>query len=454
MSEPAPRWVRVVSSVDLPDPWSLLTPLRDDGERLMAWASPHQAVSFVAVGAVLEHRPSGADRFAESARWWGPIARSMVSQDADGRPVSNDAPACLAGFALQPSPLRSDSWQPWGDAALCVPEVLLWTRNNRTSVVFTIDSNRHDVAEKTHELRTKLSGWLDGASPPDVEPATPDPIAQPHSDSDWTQWRDRVQSAQQRMADGTLTKVVLARAQSYSPADAHTFDPLATALALRNRQVDSTTFLICRRDGRAFLGSSPEVLVRLQDKAVETVALAGTRRRGKGRTDFALGEALMDSDKDRLEQQLVASAITDALASVTADLELSAAPELVRHPDVQHLRTAIRARLNGDATIFDLVQQLHPTPAVGGLPRDSALKWLGDNEHLDRGWYAGPVGWLTETGDGEFVVAIRSVLMEPNTASAFAGCGLVSGSDPADEWEESRVKLQTVRRGLATGLSR
>ena len=100
------------------------------------------------------------------------------------------------------------------------------------------------------------------------------------------------------------------------------------------------------------------------------------------------------------------------------------------------------------------MQQLHPTPAVGGLPRDSALEWLGDNEHLDRGWYAGPVGWLNEAGDGEFVVAIRSVLMEPNTASAFAGCGLVSGSDPADEWEESRVKLQTVRRGLATGLSR
>lgn len=454
MSESAPRWIRVVCSVGPLDPWSLLIPLRDDGERLMAWASPQQAVSFVAVGAVLEHRPSGEERFAESAAWWGPIARSMASQTPDGTCVHNPAPACLAGFAFQADRMRSDDWQPWGDAALCVPEVLVWNHEHRTYAVFTIDTATHDLAEKTRELQTKLNGWLARASPPDVEPATPAPIAQPHSDLDWMQWRDRVQSAQQRMADGTLTKVVLARAQSFAPAAAHTFDPLATALALRNRQVHSTTFLICRKDGRAFLGSSPEVLVRLQDRFVETVALAGTRRRDTGRTDFALGEALMGSDKDRLEQQLVANAITEALASVTADLELSAAPELVRHPDVQHLRTAIRARLKGDATIFDLVHQLHPTPAVGGLPRDSALEWLGDNEQLDRGWYAGPVGWLNESGDGEFVVAIRSVLMEPNTASAFAGCGLVSSSDPADEWEESRVKLQTVRRGLATGLSR
>ena len=420
----------------------------------MAWASPHQAVSFVAVGALLEHRPTGEERFAESANWWGPIAQSMASQRPDGTPVRNPVPACLAGFAFQANQRRSDDWESWGDAALCVPEVLIWTRDNHTYAVFTIDTATDNIAEKTRELQTKLNGWLARASPPDAEPATPDPIAQPRSDSDWTQWRDRVQSAQKRMADGTLTKVVLARSQSFSPADAHTFDPLATALALRNRQVHSTTFLICRKDGRAFLGSSPEVLVRLHDTCVETVALAGTRRRGTGRADFALGAALMDSDKDRLEQQLVANAITEALAPVTDDLELSAAPEVVRHPDVQHLRTAISARLKGDATIFDLVQQLHPTPAVGGLPRDSALEWLGDNEHLDRGWYAGPVGWLNETGDGEFVVAIRSVLMEPNTASAFAGCGLVSGSDPADEWEESRVKLQTVRRGLATGLSR
>ena len=93
--------------------------------------------------------------------------------------------------------------------------------------------------------------------------------------------------------------------------------------------------------------------------------------------------------------------------------------------------------------------QLHPTPAVGGLPRQEALTWLDDHEHLDRGWYAGPIGWIAANGNGEFVVAIRSVLMGPDLASAFAGCGLIADSVPEDEWEESQMKLQTVRQGLA-----
>ncbi len=454
MTDDGLRWVRVVEALDAVDPWSLLSPLQDDGARLMAWASPQQDISFVAIGALLEHRPVGPNRFAESTEWWGPIARAMRSQNLAGDAVTNSTPACLAGFAFQADTDRSDDWEPWGDAALCVPEVLVWTESGTTQAVYTIDTALAPLAPQLKTLQAQLRGWLTRAAPLDLTPNTPRPIAQPDCDSEWQQWRDRVESAQRQMADGRLQKVVLARAQSFAPAEAHTFDPLATAIALRDRQTNSTTFLIRRKDGRAFLGSSPEVLVRLHDKHIETVALAGTRRRGSGPNDHELGASLLDSNKDRLEQNLVATAITDALRPITDKLEVSPSPEVVRHPDVQHLRTAIQGRLTQHATIFDLVQQLHPTPAVGGLPRESALEWLGDNEHLDRGWYAGPVGWLTERGDGEFVVAIRSVLMQPESASAFAGCGLVSTSDPADEWEESRVKLQTVRRGLATGLNR
>lgn len=454
MTDKGLRWVRVVETLDAVDPWALLAPLQDDGARLMAWASPRQDISFVAIGALLEHRPVGPNRFAESTEWWGPIARAMKSQNLDGDAIADPTPACLAGFAFQADADRSGDWEPWGDAALCVPEVLVWSAQGTAQAVYTIDITDGPLDQQLTTLRNQLRGWLTRASPLGLTPNTPRPIAQQDSDSDWQQWRDRVESAQRQMANGHLQKVVLARAQSFAPAKAHSFDPLATAIALRDRQTNSTTFLIRRKDGRAFLGSSPEVLVRLNNQHIETVALAGTRRRGDGSTDCELSASLLDSNKDRLEQNLVATAITDALRPITEHLEVSPAPEVVRHPDVQHLRTAIKGRLTQQATIFDLVQQLHPTPAVGGLPRESALQWLGDNEHLDRGWYAGPVGWLTDQGDGEFIVAIRSVLMQPESASAFAGCGLVSTSDPADEWEESRVKLQTVRRGLATGLNR
>ncbi len=454
MAETEPRWIRVSMPMEGLDPWALLAPLRDDGARLMAWASPQQDISFVAIGALLEHRPSGSDRFSEAGSWWKPIAQQMSSQYIDGGAAAQHTPACLAGFAFQSRTDRSDDWEPWGDAALCVPEVLIWSESGTTTAVFTVDATAGQVQTQVDALKQTLHGWLTRTGSSSRTPAESTPVAEPHNEADWEHWRDRVESAQECMADGTLQKVVLARAQSFAPADAHSFDPLATAVALRNRQFASTTFLICRKDGRAFLGSSPEVLVRLSKGSVETVALAGTRRRDTGNTDNELSEALLGSNKDRLEQQLVTRAITEALQPAVQDLELSEAPEVVRHPDVQHLKTAIRGRLSADATIFDLVHRLHPTPAVGGLPRESALAWLDDNEHLDRGWYAGPVGWLDESGDGEFVVAIRSVLMAPHSASAFAGCGLVSSSDPADEWEESRVKLQTVRRGLASGLNR
>jgi isochorismate synthase len=456
MTERTPRWIRIQVSLGDIDPWTLLPALQADGARLMAWSSPQQHTSFVAVGAVTEHRPEGTDRFNQASAWWQPISASLETRDLAGRAIASAAPACLAAFAFRDDPDRSDEWAAWGDGALCVPEILIWTTKEGSLAVFTIDTEKDTVESRLPLLRHRLSDWM-GRTPDPNLAASPSAVLVESKTSDAReQWRARVEAAKATMALGDLQKVVLARAQAYQPADAHLFDPLATALALRDRQVDSTTFLIRRKDGQAFLGSSPEILVRLADKMVNTVALAGTRRRdpSSGCKDAALGAALLDSEKDRYEQRLVASAISEALAPAVIDLTVADVPEVVRHPDVQHLRTAIQGRLANDTSIFELVDRLHPTPAVGGLPRESALAWLDDNERLDRGWYAGPIGWIGDNGNGEFVVAIRSVLMAEGHASAFAGCGLVASSNPADEWEESQVKLQTVRQGLTSGLDR
>ena len=438
------------------DPWTLLPALQADGARLMAWSSPQKHTSFVAVGAVTEHRPEGTDRFNQASLWWQPIAASLETRDLADRKITSEVPACLAGFAFRDDSDRSDEWAAWGDGALCVPEILVWTTHEGSRAVFTIDTNKDTVESRLPMLRHQLNDWMERTPDPTLAAAPAAVLVESKASDAWEQWRARVEAAKATMALGDLQKVVLARAQAYQPADAHLFDPLATALALRDRQIDSTTFLIRRKDGQAFLGSSPEILVRLTDKVVNTVALAGTRRRdpSSGSEDAALGAALLDSEKDRYEQRLVSSAISEALAPAVVDLTVADVPEVVRHPDVQHLRTTIQGRLSDDTSIFDLVDRLHPTPAVGGLPRESALAWLDDNERLDRGWYAGPIGWIGCDGNGEFVVAIRSVLMAEGHASAFAGCGLVASSNPADEWEESQVKLQTVRQGLTAGLDR
>jgi len=433
------------------DPWDLLEPLQADGVRLMAWSSPDGSQSFVAIGEVSEFRPQGHDRFEESKSWWKPIVATIETTDPSGRTVKSDAPICLAGFAFRADSNRSDAWSAWGDGALCVPEIVVWRSHGKTEANFTIHTPTQNPKHTLKALQDKLDDWVNRVQPSHQTHAMEATETDTTPESASKLWQERVRAAQEKMATGHLQKVVLARSAAFVPSQTQRFDPLATARSLRERQTRSTTFLIRRKDGQAFLGSSPEVLVRLKKGQVETVALAGTRRRSQESEveDVALGTALLESNKDRTEQDLVATAIVDALRPHVSNIEVPQKPEVISLPDVQHLRTAIQGTLCDNSTIFDLVAQLHPTPAVGGLPRQAALNWLDDHEQLDRGWYAGPIGWIGAHGNGEFVVAIRSVLMGPEVASAFAGCGLIADSIPEDEWEESQIKLQTVRQGLA-----
>ncbi len=444
-------WVRVAYSIACRDPWDLVHVLSAQRTRVMAWSAPGSTPSqsaFIAVGATIELRPAGTERFNEAGVWWSEMGSQITDLDGQtGELIDIQAPACLAGFAFAHSPSRSLQWEQWGDGALCVPEILIWRSGESTQLVLCTQIDEHTV-DVLQERQATVQAWLQQVRPcPQPSSANLQVIGT--SDTAWDGWRDKVQAACTEMATGTMDKVVLARAQSYRAADGTQFDPASTAMALRERQSESTTFLVQRSDGQAFLGSTPEILVRLDGQAVQTVAMAGTRKRGEGEETEALGEALLASPKDRHEQALVTEALRTALAPVVTDLQVPAQPEVVQLTDVQHLRTRICGHLNGETDIFDLLQRLHPTPAVGGLPRQEALTWLDDHEALDRGWYAGPIGWINRSGDGEFVVAIRSALMTDSEAAAFAGCGVVMHSNPRDEWDESVVKLQTVRSGLA-----
>ena len=186
------------------------------------------------------------------------------------------------------------------------------------------------------------------------------------------------------------------------------------------------------------------------------MALAGSAPRGTtAREDAALGDALMASPKQRAEHRWVVEAVREALAPLVASLEVPDAPGLMKLPYVQHLCTPITARLSPGRSLIDVVAALHPTPAVGGHPREAALEWLRFHEELDRGWYAAPVGWWDAAGNGEFWVAIRSARLwvgdggGPVRATLYAGCGIVADSDPHDEWVESALKLRAMRRLLA-----
>jgi isochorismate synthase len=260
------------------------------------------------------------------------------------------------------------------------------------------------------------------------------------------QWKAMVARAAADVRAGRFEKVVLARQLAVHAGAA--FDPAAALRSLRAAYPSAYVFAVAT-NGRCFLGATPELLVRLDGRDVEATCLAGSIARGASAAeDERLARALLASAKDQVEHRIVVRSIQEALAPVCDDVVSEAAPRLLRVANVQHLYTPVRGRLAGDRCVLDLVERLHPTPAVGGYPRDVALAAIREREGFDRGWYAGPVGWVDRHGGGEFAVAIRSALVAGADALLYAGCGIVADSDPDTEYAETLPKLKPMLAGL------
>jgi isochorismate synthase len=258
-------------------------------------------------------------------------------------------------------------------------------------------------------------------------------------------WVETVERATAEMRAGALRKVVLARTESRRAPPDQRYDATATWLALRAANPQSFTFAV-HESGRTFVGATPERLATLAGDTLLTEALAGTAPRD---TD---PERLLASEKDRDEHAVVVSAILAGLAAhvLPDSLRFPATPSLKALPRLWHLHTPITARLRPGATLADVVLALHPTPAVCGVPRAAAAAFLSAHEGFDRGPYAGPVGWMSDAGQGSFAVGIRSATLAGAEATLYAGAGLVVGSEPAAEWRETALKLQTVDEMLRT----
>jgi len=255
-------------------------------------------------------------------------------------------------------------------------------------------------------------------------------------------FEEAVRRATERIAGGGLEKVVLAReVRVHAPGP---LDPAPVFGALREVFPACYCYLAGTPEG-AFVGASPELLVRREGARAQTVALAGTTRRSADpAVDDLLGEQLLGSAKDRDEHAIVARRIERTLDPVSLWTAVAHDPGLVKVHNVQHLATPIRAQLREPLAAVELAGLLHPTPAVGGEPREAALPLIPALEGLDRGWYAGAVGWTDLSEDGEFCVALRCALLRERVAHLYAGCGIVRDSEPSAELAESEVKLQAL----------
>jgi isochorismate synthase len=395
------------------------------------WLRPASGEAMVGIGAAKTLVGDGADRFTQISDGWLDLLADAVIDDGLGG--ASGGPLLLGGFRFdqlsEPTPL----WDGYPDARLVLPARMLvvhdgaaWLTTNM--LVAPDGSYKAPLESQTPRAQVRRAGG------PSLSPAA---------------WQTLVGSVARSIRHGRvgLEKVVLARALQVQTPNRR-LDPQTALRNLAASYPSCTVFALAHQDA-CFLGATPERLISLHDGTASTMALAGSVPRGASQAeDDLLAEQLMQSAKERAEHAFVVGALRDGLAQICSRIIADTQPRVRKLANVQHLFTPIHGQVAAGYTVLDLVERLHPTPAVGGFPRQRAMELIREREALDRGWYAGPLGWLNRHGEGEFVVGIRSALVRGDTATLFAGCGIVSDSDPATEFAESGWKLRPMLTAL------
>lgn len=413
------------------------------------WDAPDEA-TVIGGGAAAALTAEGTGRFGH------------VREAAEGLFAAGDVhagteaarPRLFGGFAFHDD--HGPAEPPWAGfpaAQFVLPRVQVTYPNadaNEAWLTVTAagpDAAAAAVEERLASERERVAGV------PDPGPvAAPPGVAERERTTDRETWRTAVTGATERIHDGRLQKVVLAQAlEATLEAPLSLPDALAR---LDDRYPDCFRFLLepatpagCEAPELpvpAFFGATPERLVSLRGRTVETGALAGTTGRGETPAeDEWLAAELLGSEKDNHEHDLVVETIRDQLAPYAASAS-TGGRTVRRLATVQHLWTPVTATLTHDEHVLSLVEALHPTPAVGGLPPGRALAAIRETEPFDRGWYAAPVGWIDAAGYGSFAVALRSAVVRGDSVTMFAGVGVVGDSDPDEEWNEVELKFRPI----------
>jgi salicylate biosynthesis isochorismate synthase/menaquinone-specific isochorismate synthase len=432
----------VLVAVTLPlaptvDPSAVVFASRRAGEPWFCFEQPdREGAALAALGCARRLAGRGPQRFEQAAAAWRELAGAAETDVPDGPPGAG--PVAVGGFAFADDGGSAPHWAGFEAADLIVPEVAIARRGADVRLTLAVVAAADDVPEelaarleaRARELRDTPLPLLDPAPAGRFRIAS---IAPPEH------YEAAVARAVEEIRGGAFEKIVLAREVAvHAPAD---HDAAAVFGVLRAAFESCYVFCAGRGDA-AFIAASPELLVRREGLRASTVALAGsTRRSADPAVDDHLGEQLMRSDKDREEQAIVARRIARALRPHSVWVAAPEEPAIVKVANIQHLATPIRAQLTHPRSVIELAGLLHPTPAVGGEPHVPAARRIPALEGLDRGWYAGPVGWTDANEDGEFCVALRCALLRGREARLYAGVGVVRDSDPAAELAETEVKL-------------
>ncbi len=396
---------------------------------------------YAGFGIAAELTAWGEERFASIRAQSAALFRDVqLLGDAEARP------RLFGGFSFRSDFITENTWASFAPAYFVLPHFQLTQTGGETWLTINLllpPDETPDADEIRDALDARYAALLETA------PAVPTPndLTEINYPLSFEAWSDIITDATARMRAGELQKVVLARVCELRFEQRVDIDSALDFL--RVKYAGCTLFLFEPIPHLAFYGATPELLVSVEGQNIETMALAGSIKRGATvAEDDALARELSNDPKNRYEHALVADAIRARLAPLTDALNMPAAPQILRLSNIQHLYTPVRGTLSEASGVLPLVETLHPTPAMGGVPQAQAMDYIAAAEPVPRGWYAAPVGWLDQNLDGAFAVAIRSAISQNERVWLYAGAGIVADSEPQKEWDETALKFKPMLDAL------
>ena len=426
--------VRLVLPLERINPFRWLQ--AQDARTRLYWSGREGSVETAAVGEAdvcMSPAPAGFEAMRQR------LAPVLASCDAPVR--------YYGGLRFDPAQPAETAWSAFGAFRFVLPRFELRCQDGGATLicnlVLPIDSTR----------RSAILAQIDRLALPTLGLAGEVPMPIARTDRPGANgWRRTIEGALKAFTDTHLDKVVFAREASFGFSE--DLDPVALLENLKAGTPDCFHFFFEPEQGVAFVGASPERLFRRQGRLIDSEAVAGTRPRGASASDDArLLEELLQSDKDLREHEYVRISMREELAPLAEDFYLDAEPSEMKLASGRHLVSRVRATLRDGVTSLDVLKALHPTPAVGGYPTADAIAAIRAQEPFDRGWYAGPVGWIGPDA-AEFAVGIRSGLVQPRRLSLYSGAGIVTGSTPEGEWDEIEHKIIDFIKVLGLDLRR
>jgi menaquinone-specific isochorismate synthase len=435
------RYFSVTLKANIIDTLAFLEKVQNEKNFRYYWEKPDQQFSMIADGELEQIKGEGEGRFRKASR----EGKELLSRITHYTDVNHSKAVVhlLGGFSFYGDG-DGEIWKSFDHASFTLPEWHILKEGKLSLVTVNVELHKSKVADDIIDSIREIFARLDEVNSleeyveSDVEVSEYSIVDEQENEK--RRWLEHIQTATRHIKAGLYKKIVLAR-KLHLKTDKRISD---TCLLnkLRQQYPDCYLFLIGFNDEGSFIGATPERLATFRRNKIITEGLAGSISRGKTALEDAyLEHSLLNSDKDLNEHAFVVDAIEASLHPYSTRIEHPKTPGVKKLTNVQHLFTPVTAHIQDGVSRTEILKTLHPTPAVGGYPRDKAVPYIRELENFDRGWYAGPVGWINAAGEGEFAVAIRSGLIKKNEAHFFAGCGIVEHSDPQKEWDETNLKF-------------